>query len=69
VGSVIMNIHLCKNGETLEEALEYINKNDKDGKKYTFDKEKDRCYIGDEAFSCAPVLINYKNNYWALHEV
>ena len=64
-----MNIHLCKGGETLDEALEYINKNDKEGKKYTFDKEKDRCYIGDEVFSSAPVLINYKNNYWALHEV
>ena len=45
-----MNIHLCKGDETLEQALEYINEHDKEGKKYTFDKEKDRCYIGDEAF-------------------
>ena len=37
-------------------------------KKYTFDKEADRCYIGDEAFVSAPVLINYKNTYYALHE-
>lgn len=64
-----MNIHLCKNDETLEQALAYINENDPDGRKYTFDKEKDRCYIGDEAFVSAPVLINYKNMYWALREV
>ena len=62
-----MYIHLCKGDETLEQALEYINANDKEGLKYTFDKEKDRCYIGDEAFINAPVLINYKNKYWALH--
>ncbi|RKM61262.1 hypothetical protein D6855_05055 [Butyrivibrio sp. CB08] len=64
-----MNIHLCKGDETLEQALEYINSHDKDNRKYTFDKEADRCYIGDEAFSTAPVLINYKNTYYALHEV
>ena len=64
-----MNIHLCKGDETLEMALEYINENDAEGRKYSFDKEKDRCYIGDEAFVNAPVLINYKNNYWALHIV
>jgi hypothetical protein len=64
-----MNIHLCKGDETLEEALAYINENDRDGKKYTFDKEADRCYIGDEAFASAPVIINYKNSYWALHEI
>ncbi len=64
-----MNIHLCKGDETLEQALEYINAHDNEGRKYTFDKEKDRCYVGDEAFASAPVLINYKNNYWALHEI
>ena len=64
-----MNIHLCKKEETLEQALEYINEHDSEGRKFTFDKEKDRCYIGDEAFTTAPVLINYKNMYWALHEV
>ena len=62
-----MNIHLCKNDETLEQALEYINEHDSEGRKYTFDKEKDRCYVGDEAFASAPVIINHKNNYWALH--
>ena len=64
-----MNIHLCKGDETLEDALNYINENDKEGKRYTIDRELDRCYVGDEAFRTAPVLINYKNNYWALHEV
>lgn len=67
--SQVMNIHLCKGDETLDEALKYINEHDKENKKYTFDKEKDRCYIGDNAFSSAPVLINYKNTYYALHEV
>ena len=64
-----MNIHLCKGDETLEQALEFINDNDKEGRKYTFDPEADRCYVGDEAFATAPVLINYKNTYYALHEV
>ena len=58
-----MNIHLCKGDETLEQPLQYINN------KYTFDKEADRCYIGDEAFVNAPGLINYRNQYWALHIV
>ena len=64
-----MNIHLCKGDETLDDALKFINENDSEGRRYTFDKEADRCYIGDEAFKSAPVLINYKNNYWALHDV
>lgn len=64
-----MNIHLCKGDESLEQALVYINEHDSEGRKYTFDKEADRCYIGDEAFVSAPVLINYKNTYYALHEV
>lgn len=64
-----MNIHLCKGDETLDQALEYINEHDSEGRKYTFDKDSDRCYIGDEAFASAPVLINYKNTYYALHEV
>ena len=64
-----MNIHLCKKDETLEQALEYINANDAEGRKYTFDKAADRCYVGDEAFINAPVLINYKNTYYALHIV
>ncbi|SEG38872.1 hypothetical protein SAMN02910276_02775 [Butyrivibrio sp. Su6] len=64
-----MNIHLCKGDETLDQALEYINEHDSEGRKYTFDKDADRCYIGDEAFVSAPVLINYKNTYYALHEV
>ncbi len=64
-----MKIHLCKNGETLEQALAFINENDSEGRTVSFDKEKDRCYVGDEAFASAPVLINYQNKYWALHEV
>ena len=64
-----MNIHLCKGDETLDQALQYINEHDSEGRTYTFDKETDRCYIGDEVFASAPVLINYKNTYYALHEV
>ncbi|WP_026652019.1 hypothetical protein [Butyrivibrio proteoclasticus] len=64
-----MNIHLCKGDETLDDALNYINEHDAEGLKYTFDKNVDRCYIGDEAFINAPVLINYKNTYYALHIV
>lgn len=64
-----MNIHLCKGDETLEQALAYINEHDSEGRKYAFDKEADRCYVGDEAFANAPVIINYKNMYWALHIV
>lgn len=64
-----MNIHLCKGDESLEQALELINANDSEGRKYTFDKEADRCYVGDEAFVNAPVIINYKNTYYALHIV
>ncbi|MBO4458232.1 MAG: hypothetical protein J5802_10975 [Butyrivibrio sp.] len=61
-----MKIHLCKGDETLEQALEYINEHDSEGRKFTCDKEKDRCYVGDKTFGSAPVLVNYKNNYWAL---
>ena len=64
-----MHIHLCKNDETLEQALEFINANDSEGRKFTCDKEKDRCYVGDEAFVSAPWLVNHKNQYWALHEI
>ena len=60
-----MRVHLCKGDETLEQALAFIN--DPDGVTYTFDQEADRCYIGDEVFVNAPVLINYKNSYYALH--
>ena len=64
-----MYIHLCKGDETLEQALEYIKEHDSDGLKYTFDKEADRCYVGDERFANAPVIINYRNQYWALRIV
>lgn len=62
-----MNIHLCKGDETLEDALKYINEHDQENRIYSFDKEADRCYVGDEAFINAPVLINYRNQYYALH--
>ena len=64
-----MNIYLCGRGESLEDALNFINEHDSEGRKFSFDKEADRCYVGDEAFVSAPVLINYKNTYYALHEV
>ncbi len=64
-----MNIHLCQGDETLEDALNIINETDKEGRKFALNPELDRCYVGDEAFANAPVLINYKNTYYALHEV
>ena len=64
-----MNVHLCKNEETIEEALECINEHDPEGKQYTVDVNADRCYIGDEKFIQAPVLINHKNQYYACREV
>lgn len=64
-----MYIHLCKGDETLEQALDYINEHNSEGRKYSFDKDADRCYVGDEAFANAPVIINYQNKYWALHIV
>ncbi len=61
-----MNIYLCSNDETLSQALENINKNDSEGRVFTLDKDRDRCYIGDEQFKTAPVIINYRNTYYAL---
>ncbi len=63
-----MNIYLCSNDETLSQALENVNKNDKDGRTFVLDEEADRCYIGDEKFINAPVIINYHNTYYALRQ-
>ncbi len=63
-----MNIYLCNNEETLEQALENINKNDPQGRTFKLDPDADRCYIGDEKFAGAPVLINYHNTYYALKQ-
>jgi len=60
-----MNVHLCKNDETLQEALDYINEHDAEGRKFAVDENSDRCYIGDEVFASAPVLINHQNKYYA----
>ena len=59
-----MNVHLCKGDETLEQALAFINDNDPDNRTYTFDKEKDRCYIGDEAGSLTPQIA--ETQYWVI---
>ena len=64
-----MNIYLCKPDETLSQALEAIMEKDPDGRKFTCDEEKDRCYIGDEAFINAPVIVNKNNQYYALRQV
>ena len=41
-----MYIHLCKGDETLEQALEYINEHDSEGRKYDEgDKIPDECRI------------------------
>ncbi len=64
-----MNIYLCKGDETLVQALDKINQTDSEGRKFELDAEKDRCYIGDDAFANAPVLIMRHNRYYALRVV
>ena len=64
-----MNIYLCKPDESLEQALEAIMEKDPDGMKFTGDQVKDRCYVGDEAFVNAPVIVNKNNQYYALKQV
>ena len=64
-----MNIYLCGPNESLEEALQNINDKDPDGRSFTLDNEADRCYIGDERFTNAPVIINYHNTYYAPRQV
>ncbi|WP_026511194.1 MULTISPECIES: hypothetical protein [unclassified Butyrivibrio] len=64
-----MNIYLCSPEESLNEALDNIMKNDPDGRKFTLDEDRDRCYIGDEVFSTAPVIINKHNQYYAPKEI
>lgn len=65
----VMKIYLCKPDETLSQALEEVIKTDPDGRTFECDEEKDRCYIGDETFSSAPVIINKSNRYYAVREV
>ena len=60
-----MKIYLCGNDESLQDALRNVNESDPDGKTYVLDEEKDRCYIGDERFAKAPVIINFHNTYYA----
>ena len=62
-----MNIHLCQGDETLEQALAFINDNDSENRRFEMDPERDRCYVGDEAFASADAIINYKNTYYACH--
>lgn len=64
-----MNIYLCKPDESLREALEAVMEKDPDGRKFTLDEVNDRCYIGDEAFVNAPVIINKNNQYYAVKQV
>ena len=64
-----MKIYLCRPDETLDQALESVIKNDADGRNFVCDEEKDRCYIGDETFSTAPVIINKNNQYYAVRQV
>lgn len=63
-----MNIYLCGKEESLAEALQNINANDAEGRTFLLDEETDRCYIGDEKFANAPVIINYHNTYYALRD-
>ncbi|WP_026660842.1 hypothetical protein [Butyrivibrio sp. AC2005] len=64
-----MKMYLCQPDETLSQALEEVIKNDPDGRTFECDEQKDRCYIGDEVFSTAPVIINKNNQYFAVRTV
>ena len=64
-----MKIYLCGPEETVSQAVERAIQNDPDGRNFVCDEEKDRCYIGDEVFSTAPVIINKNNQYYALRVV
>ncbi len=64
-----MKIYLCGPEETLSQAVEEAIKNDPDGRQFECDEQRDRCYIGDEVFKTAPVIINKNNQYFALRVV
>ncbi|WP_026665185.1 hypothetical protein [Butyrivibrio sp. FC2001] len=64
-----MKIYLCSPDETLSQAIEEVTKNDPDQRTFECDEQRDRCYIGDEVFSSAPVIINKSNQYYALRVV
>lgn len=63
-----MKIYLCNKDETLQEALKRVNETDSEGRVFTLDEEKDRCYIGDDNFKNAPVLVMKDNQYYALRQ-
>ncbi|MBQ1457943.1 MAG: hypothetical protein IIZ20_05515 [Butyrivibrio sp.] len=49
--------------------LERINKEDTDGITYVCDEVSDHCFINDDKFVHADKIINYHNEYWAVHAV
>jgi hypothetical protein len=49
--------------------LEKINAEDTDGITYVCDEVEDHCFINDEKFVNADKIINYHNEYWAVHAV
>ena len=65
----MLSIYLCQKDETIADAIQKINENDPDGKKYAVDETADRCYVGDERFANATRLINCRNCYYAVRKV
>ena len=66
---MMLDIYLCKNDETVEEALAKVNETDRYNRTFEVNTSLDKCNIGDAKFVAAPVLINCKNSYYALHEI
>ncbi|WP_022757974.1 hypothetical protein [Butyrivibrio fibrisolvens] len=65
----MLSFYLCRGDETVASMLERINKEDTDGITYVCDEVSDHCFINDDKFVHADKIINYHNEYWAVHAV
>ena len=65
----MLSFYLCRGDETVSSMLERINAEDTDGITYVCDEVEDHCFINDEKFVNADKIINYHNEYWAVHAV
>jgi len=65
----MLSFYLCQGQDTVMSMLERINAEDPDGIKYKCDEVNDHCFIGDEKFKTADKIINYHNEYWAVHAI
>lgn len=63
----MLSFYLCRGEDTVQSMLARINEEDTDGFTYVCDEVEDHCYIGDEKFAGADKIINFHNEYWAVH--